>query len=85
MDDIDHTEDRLAALLRLLPPAPAGWVAAAQELPTALAGIDTLVERSEADAAQRARIVADLETALAAEGIEPHPRTVEALRRRLER
>ena len=33
---IDHTEERIAGLLRLLPPAPDGWIEAAQELPSAL-------------------------------------------------
>jgi hypothetical protein len=78
-----HTVERVAELLRLLPPAPTGWVQAAQELPTTLAGLDALVARATEDAALRARIVADLEEALAAEGIEPSPSVVEVLRRRL--
>ncbi len=80
---VDTPEDRIATLLRALPPAPAGWVAAAQELPSALAGIATLVERAAADAEQRARIRADLEQALAREGVEPRLGTVDLLRRRL--
>jgi len=50
---------------------PEGWVRAAQELPAARAALDTLVARAQADAAARGRIVADLEAALAAEGVEP--------------
>ena len=75
-----YDEERIAALLRLLPPPPLGWVLAAQELPQARAEIGALVARAEADAATRARIVADLESALAAEGIEPTPSVVAALR-----
>ena len=69
------SEEQLAELLRLLPPAPPGWVAAAQELPRARARIDALVERAEADAAFRASVVADLEAALRASGVEPEPRS----------
>ena len=42
--------------------------------------IAALVARAEADAATRARIVADLESALEAEGIAPTPSVVAALR-----
>ena len=80
----NYNEERIAELLRALPPAPAGWVRAAQELPLARLGLDEIVRRAEEDAAYRARLVADLEGALAAEGIEPAPALVEALRVRLE-
>jgi hypothetical protein len=76
-------EDRLAALLRVLPPAPEGWVRAAQELPLARQGLDEIVARAEADAEFRARLVADLEAALEAEGYERDPAVLEALRQRL--
>jgi len=59
-------EERLGVLLRLLRPAPNGWVAAAQELPSARRTIDEIVVRAEADAAFRNALVADLEQALAA-------------------
>jgi hypothetical protein len=75
-----YDEERIATLLRLLSPAPAGWVLAAQELPLARVEIAALVARAEADAATRARIVADLESALEAEGIAPTPSVVAALR-----
>lgn len=78
-------EERLGELLRLLPPAPTGWVAAAQELPMARVQLDALVERAEADAAFRASVVADLEVAIRATGIEPSPSVVEHLRKRLAR
>jgi hypothetical protein len=80
-----YDEERLGELLRLLPPAPAGWVAAAKELPLARLQLDALVERAEADATFRASVVADLEVALRASGVEPSPVVVEHLRKRLAR
>ena len=59
-------EERLARLIRALPPAPAAWVRAAQELPLARAGLDEIVARAEA--------------ALEAEGYERDPVVVEALK-----
>jgi hypothetical protein len=79
-----YDEERIAALLRLLPPAPVGWVRAAQELPAAQDEIGELVSRAEADAAFRTKVVADLEAALEAEGIEATPSVVAALRSRLD-
>ena len=79
-----YDEERIAELLRLLPPAPAGWVQAAQELPAAREELEGLVARAEQDAAFRARVVADLEAALTAEGIEATPSVVAALRARLD-
>jgi hypothetical protein len=78
-----YDEERLARLVGMLPPAPKGWVQAAQELPLARRGLDQLVARAEADAAFRAAVLADLESALQAEGVEPEPRVVEELRRLL--
>lgn len=75
-----YDEERLARLIRALPPAPEGWVRAAQELPLALAGLDEIVARAEADSAFRQRLVADLEAALEAEGYERDPVVVQALR-----
>jgi hypothetical protein len=75
-------EERLAELLRLLPPAPRGWVEAAQELPLARRGLDRVVARAEADDRYRRAVIEDLEAALAEEGIEPDPQLVEALRKR---
>jgi hypothetical protein len=80
---MSYDEERLGELLRLLPAPPEGWVRAAQELPSARAAMDTLIARSEADAAERKRIVADLETALAAEGVEPTSPLLADLRERL--
>jgi hypothetical protein len=78
-----YNEERLGELLSRLPAAPASWVAAAQQLPIARAQLDTLVERAEADAAFRATVVADLERALLAAGVEPKPALVDHLRKRL--
>jgi hypothetical protein len=77
-------EERLARLLRALPPAPQAWVRAAQELPAARADFDQIVARAEADAEFRARLVADLEAALDADGYEPSSALVQLLRVRLE-
>jgi hypothetical protein len=78
-----YDEERLARLIGMLPPAPDGWVQAAQELPAMRRGLDQLVARAEADAAFRAAVLADLESALQAEGVEPQPQVVEKLRRLL--
>lgn len=78
------SEERLAKLLRLLPPAPQGWTEAAQELPLARLGLDRIVARAEADLRFRELLIADLEAALALEGVEPDPAILEALRRRLD-
>ena len=75
-------EERLARLIRALPPAPEGWVRAAQELPLARGEFDVIVARAEADAEFRARLIADLEAALEAEGYERDPTVLEALRNR---
>ena len=77
-------EERLGVLLRLLRPAPAGWVRAAQEMPSARRTFDEIVVRAEADLAFRAALVADLEQALAAEGYEPDRRVLDEIRVRLE-
>jgi hypothetical protein len=79
-----YEEQRLAKLIRVLPPAPEGWVRAAQELPFARDELDEIVARAEADAAFRERLIADLEGALAAEGYERDPAVLAALRVRLD-
>ena len=80
---MSYDEEKLGELLRRLPPAPEGWVRAAQELPTARAALDELVARAEADAELRRRILADLEAAVAAEGVEPSSALLVELRTRL--
>jgi hypothetical protein len=83
-DDHGFDEEHIGELLGLLPPAPAGWVQAAQELPAARAGLDEIVDRARVDAAYRAAAMADLEAALEAAGHEPTDALVEALRACLE-
>ena len=80
-----YDEERLGVLLRLLRPAPVGWVRAAQELPTARRTFDDIVARAEADLAFRKALLADLEKALAAEGYEPDRRVLDEIRERLNR
>jgi hypothetical protein len=78
-----YDEERLAELLRALPPAPIGWVQAAQELPAARRSLDDLVERARVDAELRKAVIADLETALERVGVEPIRPFVDELRRQL--
>jgi hypothetical protein len=79
-----HDEARLAELLRMLPPAPEGWVIAAQELPRVRRELDDIVERAVADAEFRQALIADLEAALRSEGYEPEAMPLDELRRRLD-
>jgi hypothetical protein len=79
----DLSEERLAELIALLPPAPQGWVEAAIELPRVSAAIDDLATRAMADRQTRQAILADLEEAVRAAGVEPRPKLVESLRARL--
>ena len=79
-----YDEERLGVLLRLLRPAPMGWVRAAQELPGARRTFDEIVARAEADVAFRAALIADLEQALVAEGYEPDRRILDEIRARLD-
>lgn len=73
-------EEQLGRLIGLLPPAPEGWVRAAQEIPAFRALLDDIVARAEADEVFRASVLADLEAAIADAGLEPEPRAVETLR-----
>jgi hypothetical protein len=75
-----YDEERIARLLKGLPPAPEAWVKAAQELPASRRELDEIVARAEADAEFRKALIADLEAALAAEGYEPGERTRQELR-----
>ena len=79
-----YDEERLGVLLRLLRPAPTGWVRAAQELPAARRQFDQIVARAEADASFRAALIADLEQTLAAEGYEPDRQILSEIRARLD-
>ena len=79
----DYDTERLAALIGALPAAPKAWIKAAQELPMARRGLDDLVARAEADMELRARVLADLEAAVAAEGVRPSAPLLAELRERL--
>ena len=80
---MDSPEERIAALLALLPAPPDAWVRAAQELPALRASVDEIATRAEADTAFRARLVEDLERALELEGYDADAVLVRALRHRL--
>jgi hypothetical protein len=79
-----YDEQRLAELIKALPPAPQAWVEAAQVLPLARGRLDDIVARAEADLAFRDALVADLEEALRLEGYQPETIPLDELRRRLE-
>jgi hypothetical protein len=79
-----YDEEQIGRLLRMLPPAPEGWVRAAQELPAVRPTLDELVARAQQDAAFRLQLLADLERAVAATGHEPSPYVVSRLRQLLE-
>ena len=81
---MSHDEEYIAALLRALPPAPPGWVAAASELPIARRALGE-IETWLADHPERATQTAALEAALEQVGFEPTPELVEAVRRELGR
>jgi hypothetical protein len=81
-EDMPLDEERIGRLLGSLPPAPAGWVAAATALPRArraLAGI----EAELAGEPERAAATERLERALAEAGHELTPELLRAVRRRL--
>ncbi len=80
---MNYDLERLGELLRVLPPAPSAWVQAAQELPLRRGELDEIVARVERDVEFRRRRLADLESALAAEGYDAEPPVLDALRRRL--
>ena len=81
MSESAWNEEHLGELLRLLKPAPGDWVAAAAELPRLRAALGGLVEMAESDAAFHAELIAELEAALASEGLEPTPRRLELSRK----
>ena len=84
MTENAYDEQRLAELIAALPPAPAAWVAAAQELPFARRSLDGIVERARRDLEYRRQVIADLEGALAEAGVEPDHRLIDSLRRRVD-
>jgi hypothetical protein len=78
-----YDEERLGELLRALPPAPEGWVRAAQELPRSRRELDDIVARAVADEAFRKALIDDLDRALRDVGYEPKSLPLDELRRRL--
>jgi hypothetical protein len=84
VSDESHRDlERLAELLRRLPPPPAGWADAAKDLPLAFAELDGIVARARVDAEFRHALLADLEGAAAEAGFRRPPRFTEELLRRL--
>ena len=79
----DLGEDELVSLLRTLPPAPASWVAAAEELPRVRRQMDAILARVAEDEPFRRAIDADLERALRDAGYPADRRVVDELRDRL--
>jgi hypothetical protein len=79
----EFSEEGIAALIAALPPAPEAWTQAAIELPRARAAIDELAARASADQAVRQAILADLEAALLAAGMQPGRQLLDTLRTRL--
>jgi hypothetical protein len=79
----DNDEERVAGLIRALPPAPEAWVKAAQELPRARQEMDEIVARAQADREFREAAIADLQSALQNAGYELAPSLIPELRQRL--
>lgn len=77
-------EERLAELIAELPPAPAVWVEAAQQLPRIERGVEQILALAEADAELRETLGRDLEEAVRRAGQEPSEELVRALRGRLD-
>jgi len=78
------SETELAELISELPPAPAGWVRAAVELPGLRRELDRLAALCAADAELRARTLADLERTLGDAGLSATPAVVRLARERLQ-
>lgn len=79
-----YDEERLAVLVRLLPPPPRGWAEAAQQLPLAREAIESVVARANTDAAFRARLAAEPEAAVEEAGFEASPSVLASIRLRLD-
>ena len=83
-EDMPLDEEAIGRLLGTLPPAPAGWVTAAAEMPRARRALAD-VEAQLAGEPERAAETARLERALAEAGLEPTPELLRAVRRELGR
>ena len=80
-----YDEEKLGEILSALPPAPASWVKAAQDIPLAQRGLDEIVERAVADDDYRRRVIEDPEAVLEEADVVAHAETIEILRRRLDK
>jgi broad specificity phosphatase PhoE len=79
-----YDEEKLGEILSALPPAPAAWVKAAQDLPLMRRSLDEIVERAESDEDYRRRVIADPEAALEEADVVAHGDAIEILRKRLD-
>ena len=78
------TDDHeLGRMVRMLPPAPATWVEAAQALPFLKDELDSILARAEGDAGFREALRADPDSALHKEGYDLSPSVVAHLMRKL--
>jgi hypothetical protein len=78
------TDDHeLGRMVRMLPPAPATWVEAAQALPFLKHELDSILARAEGDAGFRKALRADPDAALHNEGYDLSPSVVAHLMRKL--
>lgn len=66
-------EHELGRLLRLLPPAPTGWIRAAQELPFLSAELAGILERARGDDRFRDALHADAGATLREQGYDLSP------------
>jgi hypothetical protein len=80
-----YDEERLGDLLSALPPAPEGWVEAAQALPLVHARVEEILARAQQDDEYRRLVVADPESALEEADVVAHADVVEILRRELDK
>jgi hypothetical protein len=76
-------EHELGRMVRMLPPAPATWVEAAQVLPFLKDELDSILARAEGDAGFRKALRADPDAALHNEGYDLSPSVVAHLMRKL--
>jgi hypothetical protein len=76
-------EHEMGRLLRLLPPAPAEWTQAAQELPFLGAELAGILERARGDGGFRDALRTDAGAALKAQGYDLSPSVVAHLMRLL--
>ena len=74
-------EERLALLLRELPPAPEAWLDAAKALPAARRALDAIDDQVLRDAGERQAVTSALEEALRRVDVQPTAERLAALER----